>query len=134
MTSVGKCGSLCESSFSFAIFLYGSSLGALGAVSYQLFGVGRIIIDEKLSPTDVYGSYSRILLGAIFGLLFAIVFSRVALIQTFTFDSDDANYATAQQYLFFMLPFLAGYSSTLVTGLLNKLVEAVSIALRLETK
>lgn len=134
-SSVNSCNLItCRSVFSLSVLLYGASLGAMGAMSYQLFSVGRLIVDDKLSATDKYGSFSRLLLGGIFGWLFTLVFSRTALTAAFMFDVDDESYAGATQYLLLLLPFLAGYSSTLVTGLLNRLVEAVAIALRLESK
>jgi hypothetical protein len=120
--------------YTIIILLHGASLGLIGAVSYDLLHSSGIAIDSEFRWADAYTSRVRVALGGIYGLLFAITISWKALARQFFLDLEQKPTPELDELVLAFLPFLVGYSSVLVTGLLGKIIDAVRMVLGLERR
>ena len=107
------------------------SLGFLGAVVYSLFNVLRIIPPQAFNPSDEYSNYARLLLGPLLGWIFYFSFCiTVFLNLQKMYNSDGTEIKT----FFLLIPFVAGYSTNFVISLLEKVIQALEIAIGVEEK
>lgn len=110
-------------------------LGVLGAVVYIMFNLVGIIAERAFNPEDTYANYVRIVLGALVGWLVFIITGGDAFDAAGRgdkgVDSQDSEFVTN---LLVFLPFLAGFSSRLVVGLINQAIRAVQLTLGIEEK
>jgi len=97
------------------------SLGVLGSLVYIFFNVTKVISEKAFNLQDTYGNYVRLFLGAIVGWVFYFAFCQEAF----------KNLGTSSPLL--LLPFLAGFSSELVVGIINQLLR-VKLTLGIEEK
>jgi hypothetical protein len=91
-------------------------LGFLGSLVYIFFNLIGVMAERAFDARDSYANAVRLVLGAIVGWVFFYTF---------------AAGKTASPYLL-MLPFLAGFSTRLVVGLLNQAIRSVELTLGLE--
>jgi hypothetical protein len=93
-------------------------LGWLGAALFAFFYVLRIIPEQAFNPSDEFSNYARLFVGGLLGLIVYIGPGR---------DHIDAVMlsSTNEEYIWLMLPFMVGYSTSLALGILNKLVQAI---------
>ena len=113
-------------------------MGLLGAVVYTLFGFLGVIPQSEFNRSDEFAGYTRLTLGLLLGFVFYASFA-VAEFENFMKitggdkNSDSTNGAAdVKSAALLMLPFLAGYSTTLVVGLLGKVIQSIEITLGLE--
>jgi hypothetical protein len=102
--------------------LLAASLGLLGAVVYVIFNLIGEWTEKVISPEDPAKAYFRLLLGPVVGWVFFFAFAQEA------FKGANPNSALL------LVPFLAGFSTKLVVGIINQTIQAVQIALGLEDK
>ncbi len=104
------------------VALLGVSLGLLGAVVYVIFNLIGEWTERVMSKEDTAEAYLRLLLGPLVGWVFFFAFAQEAF----------ARPASSSALLLF--PFLAGFSTKLVVGIINQTLQAVQITLGLEDK
>ena len=113
------------------IFLTSSLLavcfGFLGSVVYSFFNCLRIAPVTNFNDYDRYDHYARLVLGILLGWVFYFAFVQ----SDFTAIAHHGD-VSAQSRLEILLPFLAGYSTTLVVTLLNKIIGAVQLTLGID--
>jgi len=102
--------------------LLAGTLGLLGAVVYVIFNLIGEWTEKIMSPEDSAKAYFRLLLGPIVGWVFFFAFAQQS------FKSENPN------SVLLIVPFLAGYSTKLVVGIINQTIQAVQFALGLEDK
>ncbi|MBI3407975.1 MAG: hypothetical protein HY040_06420 [Planctomycetes bacterium] len=93
------------------------SLGALGALTYIFFNLIGILSEKAFNPSDNLANALRVVVGAIVGWALSNAYA-------------DPN--QTQTGIITLLPFLAGFSTRLVVGLLNQAIRAVELTLGLE--
>jgi hypothetical protein len=108
-----------------------TSLGALGSVAY--IGMNALSVQEDITfdPTNRRLMVLRITLGALFGLVLTLPFGFAQFIEFIRFilngppeGGADSGKLTVQAALL-LLPFILGFSTSLVIMILNRLVDAV---------
>jgi hypothetical protein len=119
----------CTSIFAAIILGYGACLGSIGAITYELFHASGIVKSSDYGVFDKYRSTARIVLGITFGFIFSITVSMPALGRVFNVDLTGETDAatTTLNYALIMLPLLVGYSSSLITGILDRFVDAINV-------
>ncbi len=113
------------------------SLGLLGAVIYSLFNVLRIVPPQAFNPKDAYSNYARLLLGVLLGWVFYFAFGRKAFESLRLYLTNGTNTSTQTDLttaFWLLAPFVAGYSTKFVVGILNRVIAALEIALGIEDK
>jgi hypothetical protein len=103
------------------------SLGLLGAVVYSFFSVLRVVPAQTFDQTDEYALYARLELGVLLGWVFYFGFARAA------YEALASN-RDKSQALYLMIPFIAGYSTKFVVGVLERIMAALMVALGIEDK
>jgi hypothetical protein len=108
-------------------------LGLLGSVVYQMFNVIGVIREKAFTVDDIYTNILRMILGPIMGWVFFFTFSRSA------FESGQAgtsNQNPLQQtgVLLLLIPFIAGFSTKLVIGIMEQSIRAVMLIFGIEDK
>ena len=98
------------------------SLGTLGALVYILYNIIGVLGDSAFSKDDIPGNSLRILLGAIVGWIF------------FLSLGGNEIPLKGEQHLILLAPFLAGYSTRLVVGVLEQTIQAIQLTLGLKDK
>ena len=91
------------------------SLGLLGAVVYVFFNLLGVMRERAFKPQAQFENLVRVALGGILGWLF-----------WFAFGQESTSVAIL------LLPFLAGFSTRLVFGVLGQAMKAVELTLGLE--
>lgn len=94
------------------------SFGMLGALVYVFFNLIGVMKAHAFEPDAKFENVVRIVLGGILGWLFF-----------FTFKEQISD---PKKFLFVLLPFLAGFSTRLVFGVLNQAIRAIEITLGME--
>jgi len=106
------------------------SLGLLGAIIYSLFNVLRVVPPQAFNPKDEYSNYARLLLGVLLGWVFYFAFA----IDVFKNLKDINSTKGWKEACLLLMPFVAGYSTKFVVGILNRVIAALEIALGIEDK
>jgi hypothetical protein len=94
------------------------SLGMLGALVYVFFNLIGVMKAHAFEPDAKFENTVRIVLGGILGWLFFFTFKE--------------QLSDPKKVLFVLLPFLAGFSTRLVFGILNQAIRAIEITLGME--
>ena len=102
-------------------YLVAALLGFLGTLVYIVFNLLGIVAEKAFRQDDNHGNQLRLLLGAIVG--WALFYMLVP---------PGSSIKTHAPYL--SIPFLVGYSTRLLVGLLDQFIRAVEITLGLEDK
>lgn len=110
------------------------SLGLLGALVYSFFGVLRVIPAQAFNPEDEYANYARLVLGILLGWIFYFAFAREAFLNLTQLASATSSKASRAEVLWILLPFLAGYSTKFVIGVLERSMVALETALAISDK
>jgi hypothetical protein len=118
------CTTGCTTMITAVVLVYGACLGLIGAVAYELFHASGIVRSIEYGVFDPYRSAARVLLGVTFGWIFSVTVSFSSLISIFN-QTTIGRETSPSDYAIILLPFLVGYSSSLITGLLNHLVDGV---------
>ena len=95
-------------------------LGIIGALDYMFFNFMGSIQERAAGTEDFYTNLLRTLLGGILGWLcyYAIV----------------RDLGQSDQSALLLLPFLAGFSTRLVVGIISQAISAIELTLGLEDK
>lgn len=104
--------------------LLATSLGLLGSVMFQIFNTIGVIKEKAFSIEDIFSNRLRIYIGPAIGFLFYFALTQGALPQGEKLSNG----------LAILLPFLGGFSTKLVVGILDKMVQAVMLAFGIEDK
>ncbi len=106
-----------------------ASLGGIGSISFIGMNALSVQDDATFDLLNTKLLVLRISLGALFGVVLALPYgfnSYVAFIEFLTKGGDvSSNNALTLQSLLLLLPFVLGFSTSLVIMILNQLVEAV---------
>lgn len=115
----------------YTLSILAAALGLLGALVFHLFNLIGVIEEKALNAEDAYANFIRITLGPVVGWIFYFGFSQNA----FT-ESSSPNFDTSQRatLLLLLVPFLAGFSTRLVVGVINQVIRAVELTLGIEDK
>jgi hypothetical protein len=113
--------------------LLAASLGLLGSLVYQMFNVIGVIKEKAFTVDDIYNNMLRMILGPIMGWVFFFTFSRSA------FESGQAgtgNQNPLQQtgVLLLLVPFIAGFSTKLVIGIMEQAIRSIMLIFGIEDK
>lgn len=106
------------------------ALGLLGACVYMLFAVIGEVPARTFKATDEFANYGRMILGALLGWLFYFAFGLEAFAQLRAIT--ESNQERGGNFVILLLPFLVGYSTKFVIGLLERIIAAAEISLGLE--
>lgn len=106
-------------------------LGALGAGAFILFSLTGAIRERDFDVATLTASdiWVRLVLGVTVGWVLFLVFGQPGAIGQ---GGQAAAAGTSQVAIF--LPFLGGFSSKLVVGIINKAIDTVSETLSLESR
>jgi hypothetical protein len=107
-------------------------MGAIGAelnIYFIFLGLSK---DLALAEGDIIKQFARIILGAIVGYLAYTLFSMESF-ASLALNKSLKGLSTENK-IYFMMPFLMGYSVRLVFGILNKGIKSVELTLGLEDK
>lgn len=115
------------------------SLGLLGAVTYSLFNVLRVVPAQAFNPKDAYFNYARLLLGVLLGWVFYFTFSMDAFRQLHDYLQPHDNLKNQTpvpkaEAFKLLVPFVAGYSTKFVVGVLERAIAALEVSLGIEEK
>jgi len=121
------------------------SLGLLGAVVYSLFNVLRVVPPQAFNPKDLYSNYARLLLGVLLGWVFYFAFAQDVYAELPELLNLKVNTGADQpifnqthsdwtKAFFLLIPFVAGYSTKFVVGVLERVIYALEAALGIEEK
>ena len=107
-------------------------LGLLGAVTYSLFNVLRVLPPQAFNPTDGYYNFARLLLGMLLGWVFYFAFAMPAFRELPNYFTVGGKPQGGAYKL--LVPFLAGYSTKFVVGVLERAMVALEVSLGIEEK
>jgi hypothetical protein len=115
-------------------FLWTALLGALGSIAFLSMNALSIQTDATFDLTNHSLLAVRIVLGSLFGVVLSIPFgfdSFVTFCETIGRGAAQAGQNTWVSYgiqaTLLLLPFILGFSTSLVILILNRLVESVSV-------
>ncbi|WP_031361443.1 hypothetical protein [Caballeronia sordidicola] len=111
-----------------AYLIWLPSMGALGAISFVSMNVLSVQEDVTFDLTSTRLLTVRFIIGALFGLVMSLPFGHekfVAFGEELVHSRALSNTDAFEQALFLLLPFLLGFSTTLVIFILNRLVDGV---------
>jgi hypothetical protein len=115
----------------YTLSILAASLGLLGALVFHLFNLIGVIEEKALNAGDTYANFIRIILGPIVGWIFYFGFAQNAFAQSSSPTFDTSQRATL---LLLLVPFVAGFSTRLVVGVINQVIRAVELTLGIEDK
>lgn len=105
------------------------SLGLMGALVYILFNVIGEMSSRAFNINDTYSNYLRMVLGALFGWVFYFALLQENIRSTPGDTNPDGNISPL-----LLLPFLAGFSTRLVLGILNQAIRATELTFGIEDR
>jgi hypothetical protein len=100
-----------------------ASLGLMGAIVYILFNIIGIISEKAFNSRDTYINILRTALGPVLGWVLFL-----GLESTNTLQEDSDAWAVV------LLPFLAGFSTRLVVGIITQALRTIELVLGIEGK
>jgi hypothetical protein len=121
---------------SFAANALGAFLGLLGCLTYIYFNVLGLVSEKAFNIQDTQANYVRLFLGFMLGWVFYFFFCRDAFeaLRTPIAEASTAQSSKGQTVILLLLPFLVGFSTRLVVGILNQAIRAIEMTLGLENK
>ena len=99
-----------------------ASLGTLGALIYIFFNLIGVLSEKAFSDDDIYTNSLRIVIGAIIGWVFFFAFV------------PDLGSKAQEGSPMLLLPFLGGFSTRLVVGIMTQAIGAIELTLGLQDK
>jgi hypothetical protein len=108
------------------------ALGGLGSVASIFLHVLKLVPQQTLRTSDEFEVVGRIILGCLFSMILATTLGVSQLAKFFGQLKGGDEYPEGSAIL--LLPFLAGYSITLVLNLLDKAIRAVELTIGLEDR
>jgi len=116
-----------------AMMMFGSSFGLLGTTIFILFNIIGATKSADFKYYDPIGNYTRLVSGAILGWMFLVLFAFEETAAALQMDLDTKT-PEVSGYAYLLLPFIAGYSSSLTLSLLDNFIEAIRLAFGLKDK
>jgi hypothetical protein len=107
------------------------ALGGLGAVASIFIHVLKLIPQQTLRTSDEFEVIGRIVLGCLFSTILA---TTLVASELTTFFGKLKGGEIPSSGVVLLLPFLAGYSITLVLNLLEKAIRAIELTVGLEDR
>lgn len=104
------------------------SLGAIGAVAFVGMNALSLQADITFDLTNNRLVILRIVLGALFALVITLPFgfgSFVGFCQAIVLGKLDSNVQLSTQAIMLLLPFILGFSTSLVIMIMNRLLDAI---------
>jgi quaternary ammonium compound-resistance protein SugE len=115
----------------FLAAVWALALGGLGAVANIFINVLKLIPQQTLSTSDLFEVVGRIILGCLFSVILA---TTIVASELITFFNKVRGNEIPANSLVLLLPFLAGYSITLVLNLLEKSIRAIEMTIGLDDR
>jgi hypothetical protein len=118
----------------YSIFLAASwalALGGLGAVASIFINILKLIPQQTLRTSDEFEVIGRIVLGFLFSTILA---TTVVAAELTSFFDQLRTGEIPKSGVLLLVPFLAGYSITLVLNLLEKAIQAIQLTIGLEDR
>lgn len=109
------------------------ALGFLGSMTYIYFNFIGVLSEKAFNIEDTEVNKVRLLLGITCGWLFYFFFSRNAYADLLT-ELGGSKPTSEPNQLLLLLPYLVGFSTKLVVGVLSQAVRAVELTLGLDSK
>lgn len=111
------------------------TVGALGAIAFVLVNALGIQVDPTVDVTDKDSTMFRVLLGALFSVILTLPFG-FPIFQKFIGQVMNPSTQTIEpkEAMMLLMPFLFGFSTSLVLTVLNRLVESVQTFFGVSTK
>ncbi len=111
------------------------TVGALGAIAFVLVNALGIQVDPTVDVTDKDSTMFRVLLGALFSVILTLPFG-FPIFKNFITQIVDPNSKVIEpkEAVMLLMPFLFGFSTSLVLTVLNRLVESVQTFFGVSTK
>jgi hypothetical protein len=111
--------------------IWALALGGLGAVASIFINVLKLIPQQTLGTSDLFEVIGRIVLGCLFSVILA---TTVVASELIMFFQKVRSSEIPTSGLILLLPFLAGYSITLVLNLLEKAIRAIETTIGLDDR
>jgi hypothetical protein len=112
----------------------GAFLGLLGCLTYIYFNVLGLVSEKAFNIQDTQANYVRLFLGLMLGWVFYFFFCRDAFEALRLSPAPPTQPSKSQNPLLVLIPFLVGFSTRLVLGILNQAIRAIEMTLGLENK
>jgi hypothetical protein len=111
------------------------TVGALGAIAFVLVNALGIQVDPTVDVTDKDSTMFRVLLGALFSVILTLPFG-FPIFQKFIGQviKPGSQIIEPKEAVMLLMPFLFGFSTSLVLTVLNRLVESVQTFFGVSTK
>jgi hypothetical protein len=106
------------------------TVGALGSMAFILVNALGIQVDPTVDVTDRDSTMFRVLLGALFSVILTLPFG----FPTFEEFLKSLKNVDPKDGALLLMPFLFGFSTSLVLTILNRLVDAVQTFFGVNTK
>jgi hypothetical protein len=113
-----------------AFLLWIVMVGALGSMAFILVNALGIQVDPTVDVTDRDSTMFRVLLGALFSVILTLPFG----FPTFEEFLKSLKNVDPKDGALLLMPFLFGFSTSLVLTILNRLVDAVQTFFGVNTK
>jgi hypothetical protein len=129
-------------SYVLMLLIWTISQGTLGACAFLCIGATVHALKERISSNSLYPTIDvtneniliiRVILGALFSLLTIPISGRSILIVDHAFSEDHAI-PPIQDWITVLVPFMFGFSTTLVLAIFNKVVGGVSAIFGISTE
>lgn len=117
--------------------LWGLSLGGLGAVASIFLHILKLVPQMTLKQNDEFEVIGRIILGCLFSTIFSLTIGAdaiLAFLEALNTLAAGGTKISIPSSPMLLLPFIAGYSITLVLGLLEKASRAIELTIGIEDR
>jgi hypothetical protein len=115
----------------FSAALWAFALGGLGAIASIFIVVLNLIPQQTLRASDLFEVIGRIILGCIFGTILA---TTIVVHEVTAFFETLRSGNTPNSGILLLLPFLAGFSITLVLNLFEKIIRAIELTIGIDDR
>jgi hypothetical protein len=115
----------------FSAALWAFALGGLGAIASIFIVVLNLIPQQTLRTSDLFEVIGRIILGCIFGTILA---TTIVVHEVTAFFDTLRSGEIPNSGILLLLPFLAGFSITLVLNLFEKIIRAIELTIGIDDR
>ena len=115
----------------FSAALWAFALGGLGAIASIFIVVLNLIPQQTLRASDLFEVIGRIILGCIFGTILA---TTIVVHEVTAFFDTLRSGNIPNSGILLLLPFLAGFSITLVLNLFEKIIRAIELTIGIDDR
>jgi hypothetical protein len=115
----------------FSAAVWALALGGLGAVSAIFVNTLNLVPQQTLKTYDFFEVWGRTVLGCIFGVILATTIAVAEITEFFRSLDQDKPLNSSVQLL---VPFFAGFSTTLVLNLFEKMIKSIETTIGIENQ